>query len=189
MSRDPGDDSRDDEKITVDDPEDYNLTRRFRQIHNARDHVTDVMEDSGEKAARGEMPPGRYREVLAQAVAAYAMELEWFMREEDEDGELVESPIWDTVRIEAPRHPDGYIEGIGGFVDGFGYIDVVETLEYDSPLARAGENTSQETIDVPSVATIMRIFRQCNRFMKRVGLDVRMEKRMPEAHIGNGDSS
>lgn len=180
MSQNPPRENGDGERpIEVEDPDDYNLSRRYQQIHRARDHVKEVRAEAGTMASRGEMSLERYREELAQAVADFAMELEWLIRKDDEDESITESDIWDSVEIEAPLHPNGKIEGIGGFVDRYGVIEVEEEIENESGLPGEQRRETHESMAAPSVETTMRIYRQCNRFMNDIGLDVKFDQGLP----------
>lgn len=158
-------DGDDEPKISVDDPDDYNLTRRFRQIHGARDHVKDVAEEYGRNT--NDEYAEQYRELLAQSVASYAIELEPLMTDH-ESGER----IWTRAEIDAPRHPEGKLTGIEDFVTQYGRIQVVQ--EYLEDTSLGSTRTREEVLGVPDVATIMRIYRLCNTFCREIGLDVRV---------------
>lgn len=166
----PSDDGGNEPRISVDDPDDYNLSRRYQQIQRAREHVIRVRRESGREVAAKTMNLGRFREELAQAVADFAIELEWIAQDDEKMGEI-HTKIWDEVEIDAPRHPDGKITGIGEFVDHYGTIPVEEEVEYETPFGTT--RGTEEQLDAPSIETTIRIYRQCNHFMQEIGLDVR----------------
>ena len=108
--------------ISIADPEDYNRTRRLRQIHDAKERVTKTIREEGDKVSsdprNGGITRGRYREKVKDALIDYLIEVEPLMLNEKIDGEDVwneteveEDPEGDPITLERIVEENGYVPG------------------------------------------------------------------------------
>lgn len=151
-------DSNDDrEKFTVQDPEDYQKTRRLKQIHRTKREVLKIRRKREEliqdydnvfRKSGLEM----YKQKLATAVSQYGSELYPLVQQGREKGVLDERHLRTQVHGDAP------------------VVDVIEFIHSDGSIEYQGD-----TITPPEHAT-MDVYRQLNQILTELGLGLEIEE-------------
>lgn len=153
--------------ITVADPDNYNIARRLRQIHNARERFPEVVREESERVSdspRGPgITPGRYRELVADALIDYIIEVEPLMRSGElnkkQDGFGTE--FWSEKTVW--KAPDGK------------EVTLQYIVEHDGVVpAEDGDESQAIPINVARKA-----YRMTNRFVAQVGLGVELDSNLP----------
>jgi len=139
------------------DPEDYNRTQRFKEIHQARQRVTEHMSqmELPESGAASYMVQESTR--LAHLVSIYILELEPLIIQSDlDDSELLsENAVYDSLLDFA------YKMGV-----------------------KPGKGTENRT---PSPQEIVQYFSAANRFYARVGMDLDLAEDEGDASFDYSD--
>lgn len=145
--------------LTVEDPENYNLSRRLRQIHDARERVPDTIREEANRVSSGRRDDGeithyRYREIVTDALIDYLIELEPLMLNDDIDTET------------------NYWSGYEVATDGEGrQVTLKRIVDHNGEVAGDGED------DRPlSVGEVRAAFRAANRFFADAGLGVSLDE-------------
>jgi len=139
--------------IMVADPEDYQKTRKFRAISDAKERVRKKRDDEPPTASTDEWKGIHAR--TAEAVAIYGTELLPLIEEGLEKGILNESDL-DTKH----GHIMEFIECDGRFVD-----------------------HEDEEVTSPKPYEYMAVFRQLQRIERELGLGPSLEEEQPPAEI------
>lgn len=151
--------------VTIDDPDDYNRHRRLRQVHEARERVPETIREEGERVSNnptgGEITQARYREIVADALIEYLIELEPVMLDEDiEFGK----EFWANKQVET----DGQDQDI--------------TLK--RIVEENGVVQDEDGSNVPLTIGVSRnAFRLANRFLNKIGFGLGVDEGMPTDKI------
>lgn len=142
----------------VADPDEYNRTQRFKEIHQARQRVADFVANMETPSNRGEggyYPSQATR--LAHLVSLYILELEPLIEQSDiDDGELIpEDAGFDSLRDFAAR---------------MGVRD-------------AGTDAGSP----PTPQGVLQFYSAANRFYARVGMDLELEADKGDASFEYAD--
>jgi hypothetical protein len=139
------------------DPEDYNRKQRFKEIHEARQRVTEFLSQMELPDEGGGSYHLREATRLGHLVSLYIMELEpLIIRSDIDDNELV---------------PDK--------------LACDSLLQFASSMGvKPGEDKYERT---PSPQEVMAYFSAANRFYARVGMDLEMEDGSKEAGADYSD--
>jgi hypothetical protein len=144
-------------ELQVEDPEDYNQNRRLAQIHDARQRFQRAIREEGRRAERGDINNERYRELVAEALIEYLIEIEPVIAratvEDDEDHP------WDETAVAE---------------DGAGEVITLERIVDGGGWLRVGEDKT-----LPSINQCRQCYRHANRYLAEVGLGVKMGVGLP----------
>lgn len=140
------------------DPENFNLHRRLRQIHNAKEQVPETIREEAKRVVDDPRDPGitegRYRELVADAVLNFIIEVEPLMRNDDLDG----TDVWDEEAV------------ISIDDQGLTLEDVVE---------QNGYVTTEEGTEPLPISASREAYRATNRFLANAGFGVKLDEQMP----------
>jgi len=146
--------------VGVADPEDYLLTRRLRQIMDARDRVAETIRERKDEVVddtrQGGITRAKYRELVADVLIEYLIEIEPILRHDDLDEDVT---VW-TDRI--TTDPAGGSITLGRIVEEGGIVPDGNGNEVPLP------------VDVSRAA-----YRAANRFLTNVGFGVRLDSGLP----------
>lgn len=139
-------------ELAVTDPDDFNRLQRFKEIHRARQNVSQAFKKRDRQPPRGlrNVNTDNTSERVAQAVSLYVLELEPLFREAVDRGALPEGMA---------RFSDEYYEG------DYEYEDVFD-FAYRLGTTREGKASKQMS---------MQIFRKANDIMRRLGLELELD--------------
>jgi hypothetical protein len=156
MSSDDRDGSRRAEEL-VTDPEDYNRTQRFKEIHEARQRVSEHISEMDIPKTGGSTYNLAEGTRLAHLVSLYIMELEpLIVQSEIDDGDLV-----------------------SGSVDGDSLLQFAARLG-----VKPGEGSAPET---PAPQESIHYFSAANRFYAKVGMDLELSEDEGDAGFDYSD--
>lgn len=140
------------------DPENFNLHRRLRQIHDAKEQVPVTIREEAKNVVDDPRDPGitydRYEERVVDAVLNYIIEVEPLMMRDDLDG----TDVWDE---EAAIEVDGREFTLQDLVEQNGYISIDDG---DQPLP---------------VSASRQAYRATNRFLSTAGFGVKLDEQLP----------
>jgi hypothetical protein len=142
---------------TVADPENYNLQRRLRQIHNARERFPETVREEQDRVVSPDrrengITEDRYLEIVTEALLDYLIELEPLMRNDDlETG----TDYWNGFEVTTDKHGDAVT--IKRIVESDGNLPMSDT---DGPL---------------TLKTARAAYRAANRFVAEAGLGVELD--------------
>jgi len=149
-------DETDEKAVFVVDPEDYQKTRRLKEIHQAKKAVqktrrnrSQIIEDRHDKFTSDGVET--YQRELAQAVAQYGNELMPLIRQARETGTLTEEDLTCSL---GPDRAD---------------MDVIEFITFDGQVSFDGD-----MIDCPEVNSLA-VYRALNDIMADLGLGLDLE--------------
>lgn len=161
------------DSLSVRDPEDYNLSRRLRQLHNARERFNEVVRTKSEEAASEEITRGRYREVVVAALIEYLIEVEPLLRntqvnDKREDLGLnywKSEDVLDELRGDPPE-----------------FIGDVEKLTLEEIVTSGGyllDDLDEDGPDPLRIDQSRAAFRLANRFLGEVGFGLELDEGLP----------
>jgi len=152
-AQEPADDDTFERTARIEDPNQYFELRRLRQISEAKERVPEVIRVGRRNLVEDERQDGitqeRYREVVAEAVIEFAVELEpIMMHEECEGGE-------ETWSEEIDTDPKGESITLGRIVEDDGRV------------------VDEDGNSVPLPVSVSRAaYRHCSRFLSGIGFGV-----------------
>ncbi|QLD84623.1 hypothetical protein HWV23_02760 [Natronomonas halophila] len=140
------------------DPENFNLRRRLRQIHNAKEQVPETISEEAKRVVDDPRDPGiseeRYYELVADAVLNFIIEVEPLMQNDDLDG----TDAWDEDPVFQVNDIEYTLKDI---VENDG---VIETEDGRQPIP---------------ISASRKAYRATNRFLSTAGFGVEFDQKMP----------
>lgn len=143
------------------DPDNYNLARRFKQIHDARERFPEVKREESKRVAKDEkaggITKGRYRQIVSDALIDYLIEVEPLMRNENlEHGDV----YWSEKNI--GEDGAGNQITLGLIVDQNGYV----------------HDESGNRVPLP-IPMSQKAYRMANRFVADAGIGLDIDTGLP----------
>jgi hypothetical protein len=140
------------------DPENFNLRRRLQQIHNAKEKVPETIREERKRVVEDPRDPGitqeTYRELVANAVLNFIIEVEPLMQNEGVEG----TDIWDDEDVVTIGDVEYTLKEL---VEQNGYLKI-EDSEGPMPIWASRQ-----------------AYRATNRFLASAGLGVKLDEKMP----------
>lgn len=158
--------------VVVTDPDDFNRQQRFREIHNARQRVTDYIVqtedriiDKDNKYTPG-MAPAYVHEQLAFRVAMYIMELEPLLAKKGGDDPYMSEHFPESSPVNDLRH----------FANNLGML----REPYD-------KRDNRKTNTAVRITTSLRVFQVANKSYANLGMDLEIAEKSGDAGFDYSD--
>lgn len=151
------------QQATVADPDDYNQTRRLRQIHDARERFPEVVREEAERVVEDKRMEGitrdRYREIVSDALLDYLIEVEPVMRQAHaSDKTDLEEDYWDGESV----------------IDGGEDVTLKDIVDANARLE--GDEGEEQPLTVGQARTAYRV---ANRFLSDIGFGIEFDDGLP----------
>lgn len=174
----------------IDDPSEYKQSRRIRAILDARDHVIEQRRRARDLMLEGVIKEEIADEMIRDAVETYLLESEHvvldFLPDDDDDEEdwskenRVAHNVWEETEL-------GTVELVTREVDMVGlrsYLDAPDEFvdvwveSEDDPIQGESQIRRELHIQMPSSIS-MAAYRSLNRFWHSMGMDLKMNHKLP----------
>lgn len=171
-----------DGSLEVADPDDYNQTRRLRQIHRSRERVEEAILEGREDLAAGDRSRENYDEYVLEALLLYVIQAEPLLTAPAIHGvgphneTRKEARFWREVEVIGEEDDDGEAES----------ETLVETIEVNGSevtLSEILENDGEIEDETLSVPDSRKAYRLVNRFLNEVGLGLPFDEGLPEDEL------
>lgn len=186
-----------------------NIRQRIQSVHEARARVRDMNHEITVRTIEGAVDDFAANSALRSALQNYLIEVEWLIREAgrtevsegNSEGEAVEDggtepkevrlerEYWNEVDLGEMTFPNGrseHFRGLRQILEAPDPFTVSTTEPVKDPIRGESSDTTQIDAQIPR-HVLLKAFRQTNRFLAEIGLDIQLQPETVEASFDYSD--